>query len=908
MLQPSSLRTQYRRFAQIAGLIVALAGVAVLTGWLTSTWILTSFLPGQLTVKFNAGICLILSGTALCLLAARPSGKFAVWAIQVAALLTALIGVLTVAEYATGSDFGIDQLFVKEQQSQSTLSPGRMSAVAALIFTLVGSALFVATRNARSNWTDALVLFAMCNALIPAIGYLYGRSALYETPYFGTVALPSTLLSILLCAGLLAARPDRGLMALITNRSAGGITARMLLPSAILIPIVIDRIQFWGQEAGLFDATFGLVLYTLSTMALFTALILWNARLLLQIDMQRDRAEHDVQQALDKLKSNIEALSRSNRQLQEEIIERSAAEERLVHQHERMNVTLRSISDGVITTDADGRITYLNPAAEKMSGWAAAEATGEPINSVFTLVDPVSREAVTTPIDIALHENKPSHLPSNCVLIHRDGSESAVDDSCAPMHDGDGKVIGAVLVFRDVSALRTMTQRMTYLAQHDFLTDLPNRVLLNERLSHAIALAMRHGTRTALMFLDIDRFKHVNDTLGHLVGDHLLQEIARRLKACMRETDTISRQGGDEFIILLHEVSDTIGAARAAHQLLTAISAPYFIDGHELHISGSIGISICPEDGEDSETIIKHADAAMYQAKAQGRNNYQFFARHINERAVERFALEGSLRKAIAREESILYFQPKLDIATGRLTGAEALLRWHSADNTVLLPAQFIAIAEESGLIVQMGEWVLREACRQNRAWQDAGYPPIPISVNVSAVQFKDKNFLQLVSRVLHETRLEPRYLELELTESVTMQEMEVTIALLEGLKAIGVSLSIDDFGTGYSSLSYLKRFPIDTIKIDKSFVQDIVGDPDSAAIICTIISMAKILKQKVIAEGVETVEQFRFLQQQECDEIQGYYFSPPLPGDQFENQILQRIGVRPLPMRSEVRHGTRTH
>jgi len=323
--------------------------------------------------------------------------------------------------------------------------------------------------------------------------------------------------------------------------------------------------------------------------------------------------------------------------------------------------------------------------------------------------------------------------------------------------------------------------------------------------------------------------------------------------------------------------------------MLASITESYNISGHELHVSASIGISICPEDGRDSETIIKHAEAAMYQAKAQGRNNYQFFMARINERAIRRFALEGSLRRAIAREESALHYQPKLCIADGKVIGAEALIRWHDHHNGPVSPSQFIPIAEESGLIIPIGEWVLRQACKQNRSWQDAGYNPIPIAVNVSAVQFRDKNFLRMVERVLGETGLDPRYLELELTESVTMQDLELTIPLLEALKRMGLSLSIDDFGTGYSSLSYLKRFPIDTLKIDRSFVQDIAKDSDDAVIICAIISMAKSLKQRVLAEGVETAEQYEFLRNQGCDEIQGYYFSGPLTGDEFENRILRR-------------------
>jgi diguanylate cyclase (GGDEF)-like protein/PAS domain S-box-containing protein len=775
-----------------------------------------------------------------------------------------------------------------------------MDGVVAVIFVLLGIAMLLLAVKVQSRWVDALTILAMLNALIPPFGYMYGTSFLYRIPYYGSVALPTTLVLVVLCAGILASRPDRGLMALLTNKSAGGITARRLLPAAIFIPLLIDRLQYWGQTAGFYDSTFARVLFTLSSMVIFTSLIAWNARLLLQLDMRRDRAEDNLRGTLQKLGSNIQALSQANSQLHSEIVERRSAEDRLFHERERAEVTLKSIADAVITTDVEGKLVYLNPAAEKMSGWTNADAAGLPISQVFSVLDPVTRQPVAQPVDAALYRNEVVRMAQSRILIHRDGTESAVEDSCAPIHDPAGKVIGAVLVFHDVSAMRAMSLRMTHVTQHDALTDLPNRVLLNDRLSQAIALALRNHKKAAVLLVDIDRFKHVNDTLGPIVGDHLLQEIAKRIRACMRDTDTVSRQGGDEFVLLLQEVSDTIGVARAATQLLTSIARPYFIDGHEVHITGSIGISVCPDDGEDADTIIKHADAAMYQAKMQGRNKYQFFTRCINERAVKRFALEGSLRRALAREESALFYQPKVNIASGEVIGAEALLRWPARHTELASASQFIPIAEESGLIIPIGEWVLRRACQQARDWQAAGYEPIAIAVNVSAVQFKEKNFLELVSRTLDETGLDPCYLELELTESATMHDMEFTISLLESLKRMGVRLAIDDFGTGYSSLSYLKRFPIDTLKVDRSFVQDIATDPHGAAITCAIISMAKSMKQKVVAEGVETFEQFDFLRKQGCDEIQGYYFSGPLSAEDFERKILQKIGPAPRRVATE--------
>ncbi|WP_168204831.1 bifunctional diguanylate cyclase/phosphodiesterase [Noviherbaspirillum sp. UKPF54] len=892
MHQVTSHRERYRLFAKAASAIVALTGTIAILGWLGATPSLPALLPDFSATKFNSAVGLLLLGISLHVQATGSSRRMTLNCGRVAAAAALLLGLLTALEYAAEVDFGIDQLFAVDRNVPDGHYPGRMSFVSAINFMLCGCVLLLLTRNAAARWTEGLTFLTIFNALIPAIGYLYGKTALYQIPYFGTISLPVTLAFLLLCAGLLALRPDCGLMALVSNDSAGGITARRLLPAAILLPLAVNRLEYWGRDAGLYDATFGMIAVTLSSIAIFTLLIGWNARLLLRLDNKRSEAEDALHETLGALERNLDMLSNTNARLQAEISMRHAVEENLFHEHQRMQVTLNSIGDGVITTDIDGKVVYLNPAAEQMCRWTNADAVGQSLDAVARIVDPVSRHAAASTLEATLLGNKVMRRPSSSILIRHDGTEAAVDDSCAPMHDRDGRVVGAVLVFRDVSAMREMSLRMAYIAQHDALTDLPNRFLLNDRLAQAIGLAQRHGTRAALLFVDLDRFKHVNDTLGHATGDRLLQEIARRLRAGTRDTDTISRHSGDEFVILLQQVSDSIDAARAATQVLKSITEPYFIDEHDIHVSASIGISICPDDGADGTTVIKHAEAAMYQAKAQGRNNYQFFTRHINERALRRFALESSLRRAVAREESALHYQPKLCIASGRVIGAEALIRWNNLGSGPVPPAQFIPIAEETGLIIPIGEWVLRHACAQNRTWQDAGYAPIPIAVNVSAVQFRDKNFLEMVARALHETGLEPRYLELELTESVTMQDLELTVSLLEALKKMGVGLSIDDFGTGYSSLSYLKRFPIDTLKIDRSFVQDIATDPDDAAITCAIISMAKSLKQKVIAEGVETPEQFEFLRRQGCDEIQGYYFSEPLAAHDFERKVLQREAV----------------
>jgi diguanylate cyclase (GGDEF)-like protein/PAS domain S-box-containing protein len=564
------------------------------------------------------------------------------------------------------------------------------------------------------------------------------------------------------------------------------------------------------------------------------------------------------------------------------MIERASNGEALFEEKERAEVTLNSIGDAVMSTDVWGAVTYLNTVAEKLTGWQREEAAGLPINEVFRIIDGTTRETVEHPMTLAIRENRAVGLAPHCLLIRRDGFESAIEDSAAPIHDRRGQVTGAVMVFHDVSSARAITLRMSYLAQHDSLTDLPNRILLNDRLHQAIALANRQHKQLALLFLDIDRFKHINDSLGHAVGDRLLQSVAQRLLDCVRGSDTVSRQAGDEFVILLPDVKHAQDAALTADKILLALRTPHHIDALDVHISISIGIVTYPDDGTEPETLMKRADFAMYQAKDTGRDNYQFFMPEMNVRALERQSIENDLRHAMQRGEFELYYQPKMDLETGTITGAEALIRWHHPELGLVPPAQFIPIAEECGFIVPIGRWVLREGCRQARVWQEAGLQKISIAVNISPVELRAKDFVAGVRTILIETGLEPYCLELELTETFLMQDSRSTAIVLEALRDMGVRLALDDFGTGYSSLSYLKRFPISTLKIDRSFVRDLATDADDASIVCAVISMGKSLHMQVVAEGVETQEQLAFLKEQVCPAGQGYYFSEPLTACAF--------------------------
>jgi diguanylate cyclase (GGDEF)-like protein len=444
----------------------------------------------------------------------------------------------------------------------------------------------------------------------------------------------------------------------------------------------------------------------------------------------------------------------------------------------------------------------------------------------------------------------------------------------------------------EIAERRLADQRVVHMAHHDALTGLPNRTLLADRVGQAIARAHRSGGKLAVLFLDLDRFKNVNDSFGHAVGDMLLTAVSARLTASRREEDTVARLGGDEFIVSIPDVADAAEAESVAARILSDLAKPFTINGHQLHADVSIGIALYPRDGDTAETLMRNADTAMYHAKESGRGNYQFFSEQLTERVSRRLSTETNLRRALERGEFTVHYQPLVNLATGRVDGAEALLRWPQQDDRLVSPVEFIPIAEETGLIVPLGEWVLLEACAQAQAWQ-AMHPGLRIAVNLSARQFRQKNLIGMIEQVLGESRLHPSLLELELTEGMLMHNVEEATHILARLDEIGVRLAIDDFGTGYSSLSYLKRFPIHTLKIDRSFVRDISTDPDDAAIVTAIVAMARSLNLRVTAEGVETEEQAAFLRSLTCDQAQGFHFGRPMPSAEFAARLNATGGLR---------------
>ncbi|HWQ43037.1 MAG TPA: EAL domain-containing protein, partial [Desulfosporosinus sp.] len=571
-----------------------------------------------------------------------------------------------------------------------------------------------------------------------------------------------------------------------------------------------------------------------------------------------------------------------------DITERKNAEAMVWLEKERAQVTLDSIGDAVITTDTRANVEYLNPIAEALTGWTNAEAVGQPLEKVFHIVSEETGRAVESPIVRCLEEGCIVGLANHIVLIHRNGTTIAIEESAAPIRDRTNVVIGGVLVFHDVSYKRNIMKQMAHQAQHDALTGLPNRLLFNKYLIQAIAQARHKRAKLAVIFLDLDRFKLINDTMGHNIGDQLLNNVAKRIRQTLREGDTIARLGGDEFLVLLPEISDEQEAVSIAERILEVFTQPIILDDNEVYMSTSIGISLYPSNGSDMETLVKQADTAMYHAKEQGRNNYQFFTAGLNIKANERFSTENSLRKALVRGEFVLHYQPQVDFESGCIVGLEALIRWNSREQGLVSPISFIPIAEETGLIVPIGEWVLRTACTQNMTWQEQGYPLLRMAVNISARQFREPNFIKLVAEILQETRMDPQWLELEITESIAMENGDGSVEMLNYFKNLGVRISIDDFGTGFSSLNYLRRLPIDTLKIDQSFIQDISTGENGEEVVSAIIQLAKNLQLKVIAEGVETNIQRSFLKAKRCDEMQGFLFSKAVTSEEVEKLLDQ--------------------
>ncbi len=563
----------------------------------------------------------------------------------------------------------------------------------------------------------------------------------------------------------------------------------------------------------------------------------------------------------------------------------------------RLSIAQNIASLGNWDWDIDKNSLYCSPQMYRIFGLPAEES--QATYEVFLQrVHPDERDSVKDLVGKALEARKPYSIDYRITLP--DGACRNVHEQADVVHDGKGNPVSMQGTVQDITERINTEEKIRFLAYYDRLTGLPNRQLFLEHFNQALFAAQRDGSKVALLYLDLDRFKRINDTLGHSAGDKLLKAIAGCLGDSIRSSDivakacpadkpgvTLSRLGGDEFTILLTRLAEEEHAGRVAQRILDLLSQPTRIGDQEVYISGSIGITLYPSDGEDVDMLLRNADVAMYHAKESGRNSFQFFSAQLNQRTMEKLSIETDLKKALERNELLLYYQPQIDLQAGKLAGVEALVRWRHPRLGMVPPSMFIPIAEETGLIVDIGQWVLVEACRQAVQWRQAGFAPLRMGVNISSLQFKQQSLAALVRKVLQITGLAPGCLELELTESAIMQNVSLVNDTLIELKELGVNLSVDDFGTGYSSMSYLKRFPLDTLKIDRSFVMDITTDANDAAIIKAIIALAKSLGLKTIAEGVETAEQLAFLQEQGCDEIQGFFISRPLPGREVEQYLM---------------------
>ncbi|WP_431862257.1 sensor domain-containing protein [Azospirillum sp.] len=566
----------------------------------------------------------------------------------------------------------------------------------------------------------------------------------------------------------------------------------------------------------------------------------------------------------------------------QDVTERKRAEEamRLYHR------AVESANNGIIITDVkalDHPVVYANPAFERMTGYPQVEAIGR--NPRFLLGqdrEQMELEAIKS----ALRQKR----PGSAVLrnYRRDGTLFFNELFVSPVRDEAGEVTHTISVMTDITERKRYEEQLEHQANHDALTGLANRTLLMDRLEHSLACAQRYGQKPAVLFVDLDNFKTVNDTLGHNVGDHLVQAVAKRLVHCLREVDTVARLGGDEFVVVIQDAPEESDVTHVMRRIIEALGRPFTIDGSELFVTCSIGASMYPRDGEDVATLLKNADAAMYRAKEMGRGGFQFFTREINERVCERMVIERELHGAIARGELQVFYQPQLDVRTGAIVGAEALLRWTNPRLGSVSPGRFIPVAEESGLILQVGRWVLETACADSRRWIAEGWSNARMSVNLSARQFRQADLYAHIAELLQDAGLSNFILELELTESMVMQNPEQAIGTMRALKDIGLRLAIDDFGTGYSSLSHLRHFPLDILKVDQSFVRDITNHAEGEAIAAAVISIGHALGKKVVAEGVETDVQLDFLRGHGCDEYQGFLFSPAVPAERFRELLIR--------------------
>lgn len=815
-------------FVRAAGSTSLLAGLLVFIDWRCGFGLQDSMATTTANMKANTALCIAAAGMALRLTTTPEfSGTRALH--LVLAFFPVLVGLLTLAEFALEVNLGIDERLAADSAGAP---PGRMAPATAAALALQGIALLLINVHIRS--AQLMALCALVIGMLGVLGFLFDATSVLTLDAYANMAPGTAMLILLVALGSLCARPTAGFVNDLIGPMFAGESVRRLIVwgPPVLMPLAWLRLQ--GEAVGHYGSGFGgalMIVLALGSLAITSWLT-----------------------------------TRSMNHAHLAVLESEA----------RYRGILESAVDAIVITNAAGRIVNVNPSTESLFGYARGELIGQEIE----ILVPERYRAVHSRVR-STHVERQLSGPmrgKNLFGLRKDGSEFFAEISIS-MHDSSDGVLTTSIV-RDITQRKRHEEQLHYQANHDALTGLANREAARDHVRKSLADADQN--QAVVLAIDLDHFKIINDSLGHSSGDHLLQIVAGRLNACAHDGDIVARMGADEFSMVLAAAPDTEGLKLLMGRIRNEIASPTVIHGQSLVVTCSIGAARFPFDGEDPETLFKHADTAMHRAKELGRNRFQFFTPEMDRRATERLSLESKLRRAVDNGELQLHYQPQVDLNSGQIVGAEALLRWFHPDLGMISAAKFIPLAEESGLIVAIGEWVLRTACAQNRRWQDAGFPPFRVAVNLSARQFREGHLARLVQDTLTTAGLAGSWLELEMTESLAMTEFDRIIGDLCAFKEIGVSTAMDDFGTGYSSLAYLKRFALDKLKIDKSFVNNIACDPSDATIVKTIIDMAHNLQMKVVAEGVETSRQLAYLCAHGCDVMQGFLFSRPLAAADF--------------------------
>jgi diguanylate cyclase (GGDEF)-like protein/PAS domain S-box-containing protein len=846
------------------GLVAAAVGALVLLGWAFDNPALTGEFPGSVYMEANTAVCFILAGIALTLRARR--GSWASGAAVACAAGTALVGILTMAEHVLPINLGLDQLlFVAPPAAGGTLPPGRMCLTAALTFILLGTQLILAGSRRFLPTAQRLALLSGLLGMLSFLGHLYGAAEHYGLGQYTQTAVHTCLLFILLSLGTLLLHPSDGLLRTLAARSMGGWLLRWMTPFVIAGPILLGWLRVEGERLGLFEGPLGVAIMMVTIMLLSTVLVLWAARILTRMEQARCRSEDDLRRA-----------SQSLRQLSQVVEQTPAA---------------------VVITDTTGAIEYVNPAFTRLTGYTADEARGQNPRLLKSGLTPPETYADMWRQLSAGHEWR-GELYNRA----KNGDLFWELATISPLRDPDGKTSHYVAVKENITDRKQMEDELRTAARTDKLTGLPNRALFHDRLEQAVLRAQRlRDYRFALLFLDIDRFKLINDSLGHDVGDLLLQEISRRLRTAVRASDsltglvqdhTTARLGGDEFVVLLDAVGRPDDAAIVARRLLDVLAQPYQLREHDVYSSASIGIVTSDAAALSADQLLRDADTAMYEAKLAGKGRYAVFSPPMRDRVRNRLNLENDLRKALEDRQFSLVYEPIASLLTGQIERFEVLVRWHHPQRGAVSPAEFIPVAEETGLILPLGEWVLRTACTQFARWiADLGDDAPPsLSVNLARSQLLLPSLPDTIRQILDQTGVPPSRLHLEVTESEVMKDVATATRTLQAIKAIGVKIDMDDFGTGYSSLACLHQFPLDVIKIDRSFTANIERGRDFAALVHAVADLARNLNIQVVAEGVETVDQAVILQSLDCEFGQGYYFGKPLPAEKVA-QLRGHVG-----------------